>query len=379
LTVFASGNVASSLKYYATGWGAACKYPNLFSGGAEACTCVANSGGYTIQAQWSSNADGTSVISCAIIANGNYYLVGIVAAYFCPSHSTGTSTCTCNNPTATDPVNYVPDTTQTRCVPEQLTIALGGLGGEVMPTKTRAAYAEVKTNSGALKSGAQVFLSLDVSPELQGQLPVTYTGSLSTYGGSTGADGRLTFEFRAPVAGGLHVITAGCVGCTNVAQGTIKVPGCSVDDVPPIDPAVQPYEDNPDLSDTEHLTDDMKTALEKLQAAVKAAGSSSTVGSAYRPPAYNQHLIDVWKKWVRELKKNDEPACTALKTKIQAHFKRHKLKESQSPVPGSRHTKGEAVDVTISPDIPNIDTLAKNCCNLRRPLPVDDSVHFQFP
>jgi hypothetical protein len=186
--------------------------------------------------------------------------------------------------------------------------------------------------------------------------------------------------FQAPVAGGLHTITAYCANCTNKATGTIKVPGCSVSDLPPItDSVVQAYEDNPDLSDTEHLADDMKTALEKLQAAVTAAGSSSSVGSAYRPPAYNQHLIDVWKKWMYELKGEKNPACAALRTKIQGHFKTHKLKESQGPVPGSRHTKGEAVDVTISPDIPNIDTLARTCCNLRRPVPVDDPVHFQFP
>ena len=160
----------------------------------------------------------------------------------------------------------------------------------------------------------------------------------------------------------------------------IPVSTCPIPDLPPItDPQVQAFEDNPDLSDTADLTSNMQTALQRLQAAVSAAGSTSSVGSAYRPPAYNQHLIDVWKKWMNELKKNSEPLCADLKSKIHRHFQRHKLKESQTPVPGSRHTRGEAVDVTINPDIPNIDTLARACCNLRRPVPVDDPVHFQFP
>jgi hypothetical protein len=122
-----------------------------------------------------------------------------VASAVCPANSMPTgSTCTCNT-------GFVPDAaTQTKCVPEPLTIALSGLGGEVMPTKTREAYALVTTSTGSAKSGAQVLLTLGVIPELQGQLPVTYTGTLSTYGGATGADGRLPFVFTAPAAGGTH-------------------------------------------------------------------------------------------------------------------------------------------------------------------------------
>lgn len=265
---------------------------------------------------------------------------------------------------------------------EPLTIALSGMGIDVMPTKKLAVYAKVSKSDGSAKSGAYVDLVLTVVPENGDPVRAEHVGSVSPNGGSTDAAGKLSFVFTAPTAGGTHTVSAFCTasGCTNYAEGKIKVPGCPVKDLPPItDPEVQLFEDNPDLSDIKDLTDAMKTALQRLQAAVTTAGSSSSVGSAYRPPAYNQHLIDVWKKWMYELKNNDKPACVALKTKIQAHFKLHKLKESQSPVPGSRHTLGEAVDVTISPDIPNIDTLARDCCNLRRPVPVDDPVHFQFP
>ena len=289
----------------------------------------------------------------------------------CPANSTGTSTCTCNT-------GYVPDPSATSCIRTQYTIALSGLGVDVMPTKTRAAYAEVTTSSGSPKSGVQVDLALTVVPEVDGQLPVTYTGTLSTYSGATGVDGRLSFVFAAPVSGGTHTITATCTNCTNQATGTIKVPGCSVDDLPEItDPEVQTFEDNLDLSDTTRLTQRMKDGLVCLQTA--AAAGSPKVGSAYRPPAYNQHLIDVWKKWVRELEENEEPACAALKTKIQGHFLRHKLLESQTPVVGSLHTLGEAVDVTISLPPATIDAFWPSCRLYRKHgLRITDPEHFIY-
>jgi hypothetical protein len=298
----------------------------------------------------------------------------------CPANSSPTSpadtpaTCTCSD-------TFVADS-GTSCISEPLTISLSGLGGDdVMPTKTRAAYAHVTKSDGSDKSGAHVDLSIKSVAELEGQLPVTYTGTLSTEAGTTDAYGKLPFVFTAPVAGGTHTITATCVGCTNnPVTGTIKVPGCSVDDLPPItDSEVQTFEDNPKLSDTARLTARMGMnqnppgALRCLLAAT--AAGSPTVGSAFRPSAYNQHLIDVWKKWIDELKGNKEPACAALKTKIQGHFQRHELLETQQPVVGSLHTLGEAVDVTINLPAANIDALAAGC-QLRRPLPVKDHVHF---
>lgn len=148
---------------------------------------------------------------------------------------------------------------------------------------------------------------------------------------------------------------------------------CPVDDLPPIiDPEVQAFENNQNLSDTAHLTSRMQTALSCLQTA--AAAGSPSVGSAYRPPAYNQHLIDVWEKW-RELRRETNPACTDLRARIQGHFQHHQLLVTQPPVLGSLHTQGEAVDVTIDLPAANIDALAAGC-QLRRPLPVADRVHF---
>jgi hypothetical protein len=82
----------------------------------------------------------------------------------------------------------------------------------------------------------------------------------------------------------------------------------------------------------------------------------------------------VWEKW-KELRKVEIPACAVLRTEVKAHFKRHGLLESQSPALKSKHITGEAVDVTIRLPTAQIDTLAAGC-QLRRPLPVTDRVHF---
>jgi D-alanyl-D-alanine dipeptidase len=130
----------------------------------------------------------------------------------------------------------------------------------------------------------------------------------------------------------------------------------------------------------------MQVALQRLIDAAYAVGGSPSVGSAYRPPAYNQHLIDVWNKYKEFLDAADRPEVTTnascmlvLWPKIKQHFQKHKLLVTQPPVLNSRHTRGLAVDVTIDLPSANIDALATNCCGLHRPIPIEDPVHFQFP
>jgi hypothetical protein len=151
------------------------------------------------------------------------------------------------------------------------------------------------------------------------------------------------------------------------------------------DPEVQLFENNPNRSDTTQLTVAMQTALTNLTNAASAAGGAPTVGSAFRPPLYNQHLIDVWNKREEFLDAVDDPnvmsnsnCLLVLWPKIKEHFQRHGLLITQPPVPNSRHTKGLAFDMTINLPAANIDALAVGA-GLRRPLPVSDPVHFQFP
>ena len=245
------------------------------------------------------------------------------------------TTCTCYPGYALDPAG-------TSCIQPPLTISLTGLGGEVLPTKTRTAYAKVTTSNGLPKSGAQVSLALTVVPELQGQLPVTYTGTLSTQAGTTGSDGRLSFEFRAPTAGGTHTITASCTGCTNnPVTGTIKVPGCPVKELTPIaDLSTQSGETAEQTDLTKKLEDGMN-GYSLLSAATQAAeqclagrintvvGPPSTSGykvtSTIRTPAYQKHLREVWDKFIElQSKVDDDPSiqqsCQTLITKVEGEM-----------------------------------------------------------
>ncbi len=157
---------------------------------------------------------------------------------------------------------------------------------------------------------------------------------------------------------------------------TVTRAACPIQPLPPItDPAALLFENNPRRSDTICLVPAMSTALSCLLTAATNAGGTPSVGSACRPAAYNRHLGNVWTKWVKELRDNNNPACAALRSEVKTHFNGHGLLRSQRPVPNSKHITGEAVDVTIRLPSAQIDTLVAGC-QLRRPLPVKDRVHF---
>lgn len=118
----------------------------------------------------------------------------------------------------------------------------------------------------------------------------------------------------------------------------------------------------------------MQTALSCLQGAAGAAGGAVTVTSAYRPPAYQAHLREVWDRW-NDLRNRRDPECTTLRTEVQQEFQRHGLLLSQRPAAASAHTRGEAFDANWNlPAGVDIDTLAFNC-GLHRPF-ATDPVHF---
>jgi len=289
----------------------------------------------------------------------------------CPAHASrpsADSPCVCD-------AGYKFDAAGTSCVQEQYTIALHNLnvGGELSPSASRQAYAQVM--NGTIPQGGTVVTLTSSAPFEAGSL------TLSPPSGVTdGLSGRLNFIVTAPPSSRTytHTLTATCTNCSNAAKGAIVVSACPIQDLPPItDAEVQDFEDNPDRSDETRLTPRMKTELACLKTA--AAAGSPSVGSAFRPPAYNQHLIEVWKKWdeLENGKHSTNPACSDLKMKIKEHFKTHKLKETQPPVPRSLHTQGEAVDVTINLSPAKIDALWPGC-RLYRPPPlrIKDSVHF---
>lgn len=270
--------------------------------------------------------------------------------YFCPLNSSipiSDTSCVCND-------GFSPDPARKSCVPAPLTISLGGLGGDVMPTKTRNAYALVIKSDGTPKSGAWVDLILTVVPENGDPILGSNVGSISPNGGATDTDGRLNFVFSAPQAGGTHTIDAFCTasGCTNYAEGKIRVPGCPIPplSVPPFtDPVAAGFENGnrwrPDL-----LTADYQTKLACVQNAITAAGGTYTGTSAYRPTEYQQHLYEIVGKDY-DLDPDymtAHPECQALRDKVTGEMGGHGLKFNQLVAePGtSRHESGSAFDLT---------------------------------
>jgi hypothetical protein len=141
---------------------------------------------------------------------------------------------------------------------------------------------------------------------------------------------------------------------------------------------VQAFEDDSDHIDISDLTSDTQAALSCMEKAVSDAGGTLGLQSAYRPKGYNDHLREVWHKWVDELRKNNEPACQALKAEVKKHFlNKHHLLLKQPPVPNSRHTTGQAIDARIDLPDANVDKLAASC-NLKRTAKEADPVHFQY-
>ena len=95
-----------------------------------------------------------------------------------------------------------------------------------------------------------------------------------------------------------------------------------------------------DVVRTDGLTQSASVALVRFESLVSRFGGTMTLTSAYRPPAYQQHLQDVWDKWMLELKASIEPACQQLRDEVYQEFASHGLLESQRPASISDHSRG---------------------------------------
>jgi hypothetical protein len=167
---------------------------------------------------------------------------------------------------------------------------------------------------------------------------------------------------------------------------TAQVSTCEVEPLPPILDAEAVSFEREQIPDTGGLLPAMAQALAKFQRLVTAAGGTYEVKSAYRPAAYQEHLQQVWFKWMRELRSNREAGCQALRAEVSDEFSRHHLLESQMPVTSSDHTRGMAVDIAVV--IPktarkskrryvSLDRLAL-LAGLKRPDIRRDPVHFKL-
>jgi D-alanyl-D-alanine dipeptidase len=167
------------------------------------------------------------------------------------------------------------------------------------------------------------------------------------------------------------------------------IPQQSACPVAPLDPVAdaeaQQLETSLDVVNVAGMVPAAAGALERFQTRVQAIGGSIVLKSAYRPAAYQQHLQNVWYKWMTELRSNSNPDCQELKAQVRDEFTRHRLIETQHPVAVSDHTRGLAFDATV--DLPaharigrrrvTLDSLAR-LAGLTRPAIAADPVHFKF-
>jgi hypothetical protein len=165
------------------------------------------------------------------------------------------------------------------------------------------------------------------------------------------------------------------------------VPPCMVQPLPMItDAEALTFEDSSHGVDFAGLTDGTEKALSVFQRIVGRAGGTMTITSAFRPASYQEHLRNVWQKWMLELRYNNDEACSELKQQAREEFVRHGLLERQQPVVSSDHTRGIGFDASIL--LPfrgkakrsrglSIDLLARKA-GFRRPDIFRDPVHFRF-
>jgi hypothetical protein len=137
--------------------------------------------------------------------------------------------------------------------------------------------------------------------------------------------------------------------------------------------------------DVDGLMPAMARALESFKELVNSVGGTFELKSAYRPPAYQAHLQEVWLKWVKELRNNRTAGCRALREEVGAEFARHQLLVRQQPVSSSDHVLGLAFDASvIMPYVArlrrkrvSVDRLAL-LAGIKRPNSRRDPVHFKL-
>jgi D-alanyl-D-alanine dipeptidase len=159
---------------------------------------------------------------------------------------------------------------------------------------------------------------------------------------------------------------------------------CGIEPLPAVADAEALKFEAGDSTDVKGLMPAMARALEKFKQLVNSVGGSFELKSAYRPPAYQAHLQQVWYKW-KELRNNHDLGCQVLRAQVGDEFAKHHLLETQKPVTDSDHTRGLAFDATVL--VPPKAVLKKRRVSLdrlallagiKRPDILHDPVHFKL-
>ncbi len=144
----------------------------------------------------------------------------------------------------------------------------------------------------------------------------------------------------------LPVLDRLTIPCSRFSR-PLPSPNCSVEPLPEIYDAEAVRFETEEGPDTTGLLPEMAQALEKFRKLVMSAGGTFDLKSAFRPLAYQEHLQQVWFKWMRELRFNRQPGCQGLRAQVAEEFTRHKLMPTQMPVTDSDHTRGMAIDAAV--------------------------------
>ena len=167
-----------------------------------------------------------------------------------------------------------------------------------------------------------------------------------------------------------------CTGSGDYIQRYCQAAPCPVEPLNPItDPDAIAIE-NGNPVNIRGLTDETTTKLRCLRQAVRDAGGTFTVTSAYRPQAYQDHFYEIFTK-KRQLEKliKKFPQCQAIKNQVDAENQKHGLQDKVGKT--SNHTPGKAFDARWRGITTAAVDSAAEACGLSRPFKKDDPVHFQ--
>jgi hypothetical protein len=165
----------------------------------------------------------------------------------------------------------------------------------------------------------------------------------------------------------------------NLLSSGANCDGCPLPEISEItDPVAQQFEAeaaahrNP--VDRDNLTPAMRQGLECFEQAVRAAGRTPVITSAYRPTPYQKHLVEIWElnEAIEKLSRENRERCRELIAAVRQEMLRHQFAHAPAKV-HSKHEDGEAFDARP----PGVDLAAiEAACSLRRRVH-DDTVHFE--
>ena len=211
-------------------------------------------------------------------------------------------------------------------------------------------------------------------------LPKPWNHSLSYGDGNSTTFTTLSANVRAThtyQTSGEHrvtdVVTCDCDSALALERGTTTV--TVEDDCEGVTAIVAPNPDPAPLGRA-RLTPGTQTALACLEDAVMANGGMLTLESGYRSQAYQSHLLEVWVKY-QTVKDWSSDQCRVVGKNVRDEWKLHRI--ASRPAGVSNHSNGTAFDATwsgLNAGV-SIDDLARGC-NLSRPFPVKDRVHFVY-